>query len=272
MPLFWLCLAFLCGILLSSSFPLPILGWSLLALFALLLFLPPISRRLFSRLPSRLNTFADSLKLSSPALFPLMLLFLSLGAIRYQISQPNIDPSFIAYYNDQPIEYIIEGVVADPPDVRDTYVNLHLRMEQLQTVDASQFVPVHGLLLARVSINTSYNYGDRIRLQGHLVTPPENEDFSYRDYLANRGIYSYIAYPTTSLLQQGQGNPFYTALYSFRQHALDLVYSFYPDPEASLMAGILLGVQSGIPQDVQEAFRFTGTSHIIVISGFDPLM
>ncbi|MFZ2098861.1 MAG: ComEC/Rec2 family competence protein [Anaerolineales bacterium] len=35
------------------------------------------------------------------------------------------------------------------------------------------------------------------------------------------------------------------------------------------MAGILLGVESGIPQAVQEAFRLTGTSHIIVIFGFD---
>jgi len=269
MPLFWISLAFLCGILLSSSFPLPILGWSLLALFALLLFLPPISRRLLSRLPPRLTTFAESLKLSSPALFPLIILFLSLGAIRYQISQPTIDPSFIAYYNDQPTEYIMDGVVVAPPDVRDTYVNLHLRLEQLQQANASQFIPIHGLLLARVSPNTSFIYGDQVRLQGHLETPPENEDFSYRDYLANRGIYSYMSYPATSLLQQGQGNPFYSALYSFRQHALDLVYSLYPDPEASLMAGILLGVQSGIPQDVQEAFRLTGTSHIIVISGFN---
>jgi competence protein ComEC len=106
-------------------------------------------------------------------------------------------------------------------------------------------------------------------LQGHLLTPPENEDFSYRDYLANQGIYSYIAYPASSLLQGGQGNPIYSVLYSFRQHALDVVYSLFPDPKASLIVGIVLGVQSGIPQKVQEAFRLTGTSHIIVISGFN---
>ncbi|MFN2199504.1 MAG: hypothetical protein ACK2UW_25515 [Anaerolineales bacterium] len=33
----------------------------------------------------------------------------------------------------------------------------------------------------------------------------------------------------------------------------------------SLLAGIVLGVESGIPCQVQEAFIATGTSHIIAI-------
>ena len=132
-----------------------------------------------------------------------------------------------------------------------------------------RFTPVEGLLLARVSPGTSLQYGDRIRLEGRLETPPENEDFSYRNYLANQNIYSYMSYPTVDLLQHGQGNLILSALYSFRQRALDIVYRLYPDPEASLLAGILLGDQSGITAQVQEAFRLTGTSHIIVISGFN---
>jgi hypothetical protein len=63
-----------------------------------------------------------------------MLLFFALGAIRYQLSQPTINPSFIAYYNDQAPETIIEAIVVEPPDVRDTYVNLRLRLEQLHSV------------------------------------------------------------------------------------------------------------------------------------------
>ena len=37
----------------------------------------------------------------------------------------------------------------------------------------------------------------------------------------------------------------------------------------SLLAGILLGDESGIPEHVDQAFKDTGTSHIIVISGFN---
>ena len=35
----------------------------------------------------------------------------------------------------------------------------------------------------------------------------------------------------------------------------------------SLLAGILLGVESGIPAEVKQAFQDTGTAHVIAISG-----
>jgi competence protein ComEC len=40
-----------------------------------------------------------------------------------------------------------------------------------------------------------------------------------------------------------------------------------PEPQASLLTGILLGDDSGIPKSVQDTFRATGTSHMIAISG-----
>lgn len=269
MPLFWISLATLCGILLAPALPFSTLGWVLMAIAALILLVPPVYRQLTLHITSRFTRLTEPLKFSSPAVYPLMVLCLSMGAIRYQITRPRIDPSFIAYYNDQRAETIIDGVVVEPPDVRDDYINLRVKAQQLHSVDATQFIAIDGQLLARVSTSASFTYGDRIRLQGTLETPPENEEFSYRDYLANKGIYSYMAYPTSNLLQQGQGNLLYSLLYMFRLRALDLVYKLYPDPEASLLAGIVLGVQSGIHEDVQEAFRLTGTSHIIVISGFN---
>jgi predicted membrane metal-binding protein len=49
-----------------------------------------------------------------------------------------------------------------------------------------------------------------------------------------------------------------------------------PEPQASLLTGLLLGddaatcrrrLAAGIPKSVQEAFRTTGTYHIIAICG-----
>ncbi len=273
MPLFWISLAILCGILLSPSLTLPVLVWCGVILLAVIVAVPPVFRRITSRLPPEYNQITHSLKFSSPRLIPLLVIFFCLGAIRYQAAQPRIRPDFIAFYNDQSNEYLVDGVIVEPPDVRDTYANLRLRVEQMASLpaqgEAAEFIPVHGLLLARVPSGGSYAYGDRVRFQGKLETPSEDEDFSYRNYLANHGIYSILFYPASSVLQRDEGNPFFAALYTFRQHAVEMVYSLYPDPEASLLAGILLGVQSGIPQGVMDAFRLTGTSHIIVISGFN---
>ena len=269
MPLFWLSLAFICGVLLSASLTLPISGWILIIVVSLLLSLSPIYQRWRRTFPLPLADFTQRLKITNLRIYPLLFLFVSLGAIQYEITRPVIDPTFIAYYNDLPDEFILEGVLVDPPDIRDSYTNLRLHIEQLRGVDDEQITPVSGLLLARISPGSAFSYGDRIRLQGVIETPAEYEDFSYREYLANQGIYSTMSYPTASLLQHGQGSIILSALYTFQQRALDVVYRLFPDPEASLMAGILLGVQSGIPQQVQEAFRLMGTSHIIVISGFN---
>lgn len=48
-----------------------------------------------------------------------------------------------------------------------------------------------------------------------------------------------------------------------------MVYRLFPGPEASLLAGILLGVETTLPQSVRQAFWDTGTAHIIAISGFN---
>jgi competence protein ComEC len=42
-----------------------------------------------------------------------------------------------------------------------------------------------------------------------------------------------------------------------------------PEPEASLLTGILLGVESGIPERVRDAFSTSGAMHVVAISGFN---
>ena len=58
-------------------------------------------------------------------------------------------------------------------------------------------------------------------------------------------------------------------LYAFKARAKNVIVQTLrvPEPQASLLTGILLGDDSGIPKSVQDAFRTTGTSHIIAISG-----
>ena len=164
-------------------------------------------------------------------------------------------------------------MIVKDPDRRDLYTNLVVQAEEIRPEDNLQFSAVEGRMLARVPPG-DWRYGDRVYLRGYLQTPFESEDFSYQDYLARQGIFSvftcgYAEEKCIVRTGSNQGNPFFAAVYDFRQLALQVVYDLFPDPEASLMAGILLGIESGIPADVQEAFIATGTSHIIAISGFN---
>jgi ComEC/Rec2-related protein len=256
LPLMWFSLAFIGGIVLASLVSLSVWVWISITIFAILLLIP--SQILAPRLPASfpLHPFA----------FILLCAF-CLGAVRYQMSVPKFDAFHIAFYNDREYDLLITGTLSEPPDYRDNYTNLRLNVTGVDTGDRE--LPASGLLLARVSNNQVFHYGDILRLRGKLKTPPENEDFSYRDYLAAQHIHSYMSTAEVTVLPGKGGNPFSRALYALKDKSLNNIYRLFPDPESSLLAGILLGVDTGLTNDLQQAFKDTGTAHIIAISGFN---
>lgn len=270
MPLFWLSLAFLVGVVLGKLLAWPLAAWlslaGLAAIFALLRFL-------LARRPSA-TAIMDGTTQQPPArrLLPLPYAVLAcavaLGAARYELSRPELGPGSIAWYTDHIGDVLVEGVLVEPPLARDRSLELRVQSERVQPPHSTGYLPVGGLLLVRLPPGGVWRYGDRISLQGALVTPPELEDFSYREYLARQGIYAYLPDARPSLLARGQGNRLMAVLYDFKAHALRTIYRLFPDPEASLLAGILLGVDEGIPESVRQAFNNSGTAHIIAISGF----
>ncbi len=257
LPLVWFSLAFLLGIVLASLVSLHILAWVALSVASIILIV--LSRALAPRLPSLHPFFSP---------FTFVLLFaLFLGAARYQYSVPRFNAFHIAFYNDRDYDLFITGTLTEPPDYRDNYTNLRIEVTAVDTGDGN--LPANGLLLARVSNNQIFRYGDILRLRGSLQTPPENEDFSYRDYLAAQHIHSYMTSADVTVLPGRGGNLISAALYDFKEKALNNIYRMFPDPESSLMAGILLGVDTGLTRELQDAFKNTGTAHIIAISGFN---
>ncbi|RMF27681.1 MAG: ComEC family competence protein, partial [Chloroflexi bacterium] len=173
----------------------------------------------------------------------------------------------LATYNDQgPVT--LEGVVIAEPDVRDTYINLRLRVDRLER-EGEPPRSVRGLVLVRAPRFPLYAYGDRLRVTGSLETPPASGPFSYRDYLARRRIYSWIEEPAVEYLSGGHGCFLYRALFALKARAQTLLARLLPDPEAALLTGILLGVDTGLPRRLSDDFSATGTTHIIAISGFN---
>jgi predicted membrane metal-binding protein len=149
------------------------------------------------------------------------------GAIWFTYRLPHFDQNSLSTYNGIGL-VTIEGVIDGPPDERDTYVNL--------------------------------------RVTGQLTAPPEFATFSYADFLARQGVYSLIDRPQVKVLEHGRGNPILSIIYGFRNRAFVVIQRFLPEPQASLLSGILLGVDAGLPVVVQEDFRVTGTSHLVAIS------
>jgi competence protein ComEC len=218
-----------------------------------------------------------------PRLRPVLVCALaaSLGAARYQLAQPDLaDAAFIAHYNAAeaaPNEVTLEGVVGDDPDARGSRTNLRVRVDTLLLPDAAQAIPVRGTVLVyaprfsderRLQTGApEWRYGDRLRVFGALEAPPAFADFSYADYLARQGVYSQVRVARVIFVAAGQGSLAWQTLFDFKRRALQVLAQIFPEPHAALLQGILLGVESGIPPALKDAFSATGTSHIVAISG-----
>ena len=192
---------------------------------------------------------------------------LGMGGGRYGTAVPHITSSHIAFYNDSET-LTMTGLVVDEPDVRDRFTNLRVRVETVTLPDGSQ-QPVTGDILVRAFRYPEIPYGARLELQGRLETPPEWEDFSYKNYLARQGVHSLVNTPQLTVRAENEGNPLYQAIFAFKARAQAAINRLIPEPQAALLSGILLGNDNGLAPDLADDFRNTGMTHIIAISGFN---
>lgn len=197
-------------------------------------------------------------------------LFFGLGAWRYHMQpfSPCLAPADLAYYHagqTEPISATLEGVVVEYPDVRDGRIQYRLAAATLFTETVRR--PVQGDVLVEAERFPVYAYGDRLRVTGLLQTPPRLDGFDYERYLAQKGIHTLLRRAQTERLAQGEGNWLRSQLFRGRTRLSAILNRVLPEPAASLANGMLLGIESGIPTDVDDAFKLTGSSHVIVISG-----
>jgi len=278
MPLFWLSFAFLGGIVLADVLALKAIHWSIsVGIAILLLLLSPLLRRcgtVFAAPNSRIGRIAQAL--SYPIGLPLAacLIAFGFGGWRYQWEREKVQAFTVLVYQSIGREATLQGIVSAYPDQRDTYTALTVAVESL-TIEGRLIAQSQkpgsplGTVLVRASPFEDWRYGDRLRVLGRLELPPESEDFSYRAYLARKEILAYLPHAEVTLLDRQQGNFFYRTVYDFRQRCLSALQKAFPEPQASLLAGILLGIESGIPTKVRQAFIDSGTMHIVAISGFN---
>jgi competence protein ComEC len=199
----------------------------------------------------------------------LLLCFTALGGVRLDLSHVTPTPRSVWLLNDSG-DLRIEGVVVDDPKRTEDGQRALVATNRALVNGKTQ--PVEGLVLVKLPAYPERRYGDRLSLMGALTTPREAErpgQFDYRDYLARKHIFALMEPKTTRLLSELNGNPAWAALLDVRDHARRVLLRELPEPQASLAVGILLGLQSSIPGDVTANFSATGTSHILVISGWN---
>ena len=198
------------------------------------------------------------------------------GAVRLAASQrvPATDVSRLA---GQLAPVALTGtVVSDPEQRRGGRVMLTLRAERAARYDG--VMPVTGdvsvmLTRAAVTPDPALEYGDRVTLDGRLEVPAGATNpgaFSWRDYLARRGVYCELRVKWPNAVQKCGGgalNPFLRLAWAVRRHVLEAVHAGLPQTQAAVLSGILLGKRTDLPPDLMADFVHTGTVHILASAG-----
>lgn len=114
--------------------------------------------------------------------------------------------------------------------------------------------------------------GDEIVFQAQL-TPFQNfgnpDDFNYVRYMEIKGFSASCYIPAESWRTTGRENmSIYTLSQRFRSKALDFYKSFDLEPDAyAFISAITLGYKNDLSEKLQEAFRISGTAHVLAVSG-----
>ncbi len=111
--------------------------------------------------------------------------------------------------------------------------------------------------------------GDILRVACMPTIPQPFEGFNYDTWLLAKGI-QYECDRVSSFVVMKQGDDSLLRSFALLREKFRLsIARVIPEPHASILAGILYGERSSIPQHTKDAFRATGTSHILAISGYN---
>ena len=202
----------------------------------------------------------------------LLLLLALLGVLRVGLFGDDAGSGLVAYHAQGPVH--VQGLVVSDPELSGTATSVRLRSHRIEA--GGVWTDVGGDVLVTLGQPTvlapgregpSARYGDVLLLEGSLQAPPTFGGFDYPAYLARQGITSVMSFPDASLIAEGRGIVIYRWLYSMRRGIARSIASVVPEPQASVGQALLLGLRRTLPEDLEEEFRKTGTSHVLAISG-----
>jgi len=110
----------------------------------------------------------------------------------------------------------------------------------------------------------------RFSLKGIKITTWRFPEYHYGDYLIVTGrIGKYgLEYPEIeTLIINHQSSVIISWLFELRKKIEAVYNQVLPEPQASLLAGIVLGSKRWLSSDSRQALRRTGTMHVVVASG-----
>jgi competence protein ComEC len=198
----------------------------------------------------------------------LLVAFALAGAGRALLIHPPVTSSDLAYFNSTATgpTVEVEGVISAEPTFSDRAQSARISAVSIKTSNNAASRPISGDMIAVVPRYPERAIGDNLLVSGKLTAPPSFSGFDYASYLARQGVFSYMNFPkvTDKGSEDGGIKAYIIAQRMAARHTLQNALA---EPEASIAVGVVTGDRTSISAAVQAAFRTSGTTHILAISG-----
>lgn len=199
-------------------------------------------------------------------LVAICLFAVGLGSLRYSSFESEEQNSSITVPPGYAGTVIVQGMVDEPPDLREKVQLLHLSVTESRVLGKME--RVHTSILVMVARYPAYQYGDLLSVAGK-IKEEDDSGFDYRRYLKSRGASLALDFPRIEILARDRGSTWLKYIYLTREKLYSVIRVVLPEPQASLANGTAFGITGDIPPSLYDAFRKSGTTHILAISGLN---
>jgi len=179
-----------------------------------------------------------------------------IGILRFDIKDFH-NPSI--YQSSLGTKIELEGTVASELERRDVSARFILKTSTGEKI------------LVTTDMYSPVRYGDVIHVSGTIKEPERIEEdgrsFNYPEYLAKDDIYLTMSFADVDVIMHGQGNPMKAILFSIKNSFIAKIQLILPEPESSLLAGLIVAGKDAMPKSILDVFTRAGLIHIVVLSG-----
>lgn len=166
----------------------------------------------------------------------------------------------------------VEGRMVGEPEQREQSLRVELEVERVW-VDDRWRAATGAVLVTLRSLEQPWLAGDRIETSLRMRRPRNfgnPGEFDYERYLARRGIYVTSFVESDARFHRlGESQGWRSWISRWRVAAREAYVAGLPNADAQLLSALILGTARELPESLQAAFRRTGTSHVLAISGLN---
>jgi len=126
-------------------------------------------------------------------------------------------------------------------------------------------------ILVQANLYPTYRYGDVLKITGKIEDPSNIKinGFDYGNYLFKKQIRGLIKNPEKIEIIGNRGNKIVSAILKIGDNFQVVLNKLLPEPQSTLMIGLIIGLKQQLPDTITTAFQRTGLSHVTAVSGYN---